>query len=157
MKEIALIGTNGRVMSAVLSKLLQKGLYVNLLSLNPERVMLENTQLTVTRFNVSSPDAIRDNLEGYSTLVIANETDLENETLDNLILKSFPTTLAAAHKAGAKRIIVVGAKESNAFYTGHLKRFNDIDWVYFDTEGNFAEYVADEIVNPKYHKENASF
>lgn len=157
MKEIALIGANGRVMSAVLSSLLSRDLSVNALTLFPEKIMIDNTRLTVSRFDVTSEQGTRDALEGYSTLVIANETNFENEALDNLILKYFDKTVKAAREAGAKRIIVVGAKDSNAFYVGHLKRYDDIDWVYFDTEGDFASRVADEVIAPRHHRENASF
>lgn len=157
MKEIALIGANGPVMSAVLSKLLEKDLSVNALTLFPERVMVDNTRLTISRFDVTSKEATREALEGYSTLVIANETDLKNAQLDDLILKYFNQTINAAREAGAKRIIVVGAKESSAFYTGDLKRHDDVDWDFYDTEGDFATRVADEVVDPHYHRENASF
>lgn len=157
MKEIALIGANGRVMSAVMTAMLKRGLSVNALTLFPERVMIDNTMLTVSRFDVTSEEATREALEGYPTVVIANETDLENEELDNLILKYFNQTVKAAGQAGAKRVIVVGAKASNAFYTNHLKNYDDIDWVYFDTEGDFADKVSDEVISPRYHRENASF
>lgn len=157
MKEIALIGSNGRVMSAILSQLLEKGLSINVLTLYPEKVMVDNTRLTVNRFDVTSKEATREALEGYSTVVIANETDLENEDLDNLILKYFNSVLTAASEAGAKRVLVVGGKESNAFYLGHLNSHSDLDWVYFDTEGDFASKVSEEIISPRYHRENASF
>lgn len=156
MKEIALIGSNGRVMSSVLSKLLEKGLSVNALTLYPEKVMIDNTQLTISRLDVASKEGTRDALEGYSTVVIANETDLQDENLDNLILKYFAQTINAAREAGAKRVIVVGAKESTAFYVGDLSRHEDVDWVFFDTEGDYSRRVADEVVEPRYHRENAS-
>lgn len=157
MKEIALIGTNGRVMSSVLSRILENGFSVNVLTPFPTRIMIDNTNLTVSRLDVMSEDATREALEGYSTLVIANETDLQNDENDSMILKYFDKTVRAANEAGAKRVIVVGAKESNAFYVSHLKRHDDIDWVYFDTEGDFADAVVKEIVSPAYHRENASF
>lgn len=157
MKEIALISANGPVASAVLSRLLEHDLSVNILSLFPERIMLDNSRVTVSRLDVRSEEKVREALEGYSTVVIANESDLQNDELDNIILKYFDKTLNAASQAGAKRVIVVGAKESNAFYLSHLNRREDIDWVYYDTEGDFANRVAEEVVNPKYHRENASF
>lgn len=157
MKEIALIGANGRVMSAVLSSLLSRGLSVNVLSLKPERVMLDDTRVTVSRLDVYSEENVREALEGYSTVVIANETDLADDAMDNLVLRYFDSTVNAAVKAGVSRVIVVGAKESNAFYLNHLENKNSIDWVYFDSEGDFADSVADEVVRPHYHRENASF
>lgn len=157
MKEIALISANGPIAGAVLGSLLERGLSVNVLSLYPERVMLDETRVTISRLDVHSEEAMREALEGYSTLVIANETDLSNDDLDNFILKSFDKALNAASQAGTKRVIVIGAKESNAFYLSHLNRRQDIDWVYFDTEGDFADRVANEIIEPRYHYENASF
>lgn len=156
MKEIALIGANGPVMSAVLTSLLERELSVNALTLFPEKVMLDNTRLTISRFDVTNEEAVREALEGYSTLVIANESNLENEAMDDLVLKYFQKTVEAAAKAGITRILVVGGKMSNAFYLSKLKATN-LDWVYFDTEGDFAKYVADEVVAPRFHKENASF
>lgn len=155
MKEIALIGANGPVMSSVLSKLLESGNYVNALTLFPERVMLENQQLTISRFDVTSKEATREALEGYSTLVIANETDLQNAELDELILKYFAQTINAARDAGVTRILVVGAKESSAFYLGDLRRHDDVDWVFFTTEGDYATKVAGEVIEPRYHREQA--
>lgn len=157
MKEIALIGSNGRVMSAVLSELLSRGLNINLFSLNPERVMLENDRLTVSRFDACNPESIRESMTGYDTVVVTNETNFEDSELYALILKCFDTTVKAIREAGVKRLIVVGAKESNAFYLGHLKRIDDIDCIYCDTEGDFSRTVADQIEKPSAHKANVSF
>lgn len=153
MKEIALIGSNGPVMSHVMTKLLERGLSVNALTLYPERVMIDNTQLTVSRLDVASKDRVREALEGYNTVIIANETDLKNDDLDNLVLKYFAQTVTAATEAGVARVIVVGAKDSTAFYVTDLRRRDNIDWVFTNTEGDFAKRVIDEVVNPRYHRE----
>ena len=145
MKEIALIGSNGPVMSAVLGSLLAKGLSVEVFSLYPEHVMIDNTQLTVRHYDYASEENMRRSLEGYSTVVIANETDLENEELDNVILKYFPSTLKAIAEAGIENLVVVGAKESNAFYLGHLKQLENTDWKYYDTEGDYASRVIEAL------------
>lgn len=157
MKEIALIGANGPVMSAVLTSLLERQMAVNVLTLYPERIMLDNSAVTVSRLDVTNGERVREALEGYATVVIANETDLQNDTLDNLVLRYFDTTVQAVRQAGVTKLVVVGSKQSNAFYLSHLERYNEPDWVYFDTEGDFADRVADEVNEPRYHRENASF
>lgn len=55
--------------------------------------------------------------------------------------------------AGVARVIVVGSPESEAFFAGHLRRFDDIDWVFISTEGDYAGRTAGELVAPKFHKE----
>lgn len=153
MKEIALLGANGPVMSHVLSHLLENGLSVNALTLFPEKVMIDNTQLTVSRFDVTSKEATTEALEGYNTVIIANETDLQNDELDNIILKYFAQTVNAARDAGVSRLIVVGAKESSGFYLNDLHRHDDIDWVFINTEGDYAARAAQEALQPRFHRE----
>lgn len=145
MKEIALIGANGKIMSSVLTGLLEQDWSVNALTLYPEHVMIDNTRLTVSRFDVASEQNARKSLEGYDTVVIANETDLENADLDNLILKYFDSTLKAVREAGVKKLVVVGAKESNAFYLSKLKNLEDVDWKYYDTEGDYVGRVVETL------------
>ena len=156
MKEIAVIGANGAVMSQVLTSLLENGLYVNALTLFPERVMVNNSQLTISRLDVASKEHTRESLEGYNTVIIANETDLTNKELNEVILKYYNQTVNAAIEAGVSRLIVVGGPESSAFYMGDLKRHNEIDWVFTTTEGDFARRVADEVLSPRYHREQVA-
>ena len=153
MKEIAVIGANGTVMSHVLTSLLENGLYVNALTLFPERVMVNNSQLTISRLDVASKERTRESLEGYNTVIIANETDLTNKELNEVILKYYNQTVNAAIEAGVSRLIVIGGPESSAFYMGDLKRHNEIDWVFTTTEGDFARRVTDEVLSPRYHRE----
>lgn len=155
MKEIAVIGANGTIMSHVLTSLLECGLSVNALTLFPERVMIENSQLTVSRLDAASKERTRESLEGYNTVVIANETDLTNKDLNEIILKSYNRIVNAAIEAGVSRLIVVGGKESSAFYLGDLKRQDKIDWVYTSTEGDYARRVAEEVLSPRHHREVA--
>lgn len=155
MNEYALIGSNGPVMSHVMTQLLERGEGVNAMTLYPERVMLDNDRLTVSRLDIASKDTMRQALEGYHTAIIANETDLRNDELDNLILKHFAETVNAAREAGVERLVVIGAKESSAFYLGVLNRHNDLDWVFFTTEGDYAHAAVDEALRPRHHREQA--
>lgn len=152
MKEIAVIGANGTVMSHVLSRLLENGMAVNVMTLFPERVMVENVQLTVSHIDVASHDKMRQSLVGYDTVVITNETDLTNKELNDLALKYYNSIVNAAIEAGVKRVLVVGGKESSAFYTGDLKRHDDVDWVFTTTEGDFASRIAHEVAQGRNHR-----
>lgn len=153
MKEIALVGTNNKVFADVLSTLLGRGLSVNALVDYPERVMVEDTRLTVSRMNFMDEEAMRSSFEGYHDAVLSYDDNLRDAAHNELALKSFAETLTAARQAGVARVVVVGGQYSEAFFVTLLKRIDDIDWVFISTEGDFSNRTADEVIKPNFHRE----
>ena len=153
MKEIALLGTVNHVQADILGALLARGLSVNAMVDVPEHVMIEDSCLTVTHLPVEQHDRVREQLEGYATAVLAYNDDLHDAYTTELTLKYFVDTVHAAREAGVGRIVVVGSPDSEAFFVSDLRRLDDIDWVYISTEGDFAKRAADEVTDPRFHRE----
>ena len=153
MKEIALLGTNNRVFADVLGALLERGLSVNAMVDFPEKVMLDDSRLTVTALNVANHQSVEDSLQGYADAILTYNDDLEDAYTNELTLKYFVDTVHAARQAGVGRIIVVGSPQSEAFFVTELRRLDDIDWVFVSTEGDFSRRAADEVTAPRFHKE----
>ena len=153
MKEIALAGINGHILSDILSALLHRGASVNAIVTNPERLMVENTALTISHLNTQTKETLEEGFEGYNTVILAfgdNQTDKE---ANDFTLKYYNELVNAVREAGASRLIVVGGYNSEAFFTGDLRRHNDIDWVYISTEGDYATRAVEEALNPSRHRE----
>ncbi len=153
MKEIALVGTNNRVFADVLSVLLARDLAVNAMVDYPEHVMVEDSQLTVTKMDYYNEDAIRQSFEGYHDVVLTYDDNLQDAAHNEIALKSFASTLTAARRAGVARVIVVAGQDSEAFFVSLLKRIDDIDWVFISTEGDYPDRTADEVIEPNFHRE----
>lgn len=153
MKEIALLGTNNHVFADVLGALLERGLNVNAMVDFPEKVMLDDSRLTVTALNVANHQSVEDALQGYADAVLTYNDDLQDAYTNDLTLKYFVDTVHAARQAGVRRIAVVGSPDSEAFFVTDLRRLDDIDWVFISTEGDFSRRAADEITAPRFHKE----
>lgn len=153
MKEIALLGTNNHVMADVAGALLSRGVAVNAMVDFPERVMLNDTNLTVMRLDLANHQSVEDALGCYAVAVLTYNDDLHDAYTNDLTLKYFADTVHAARQAGVSRIIVVGSPDSEAFFVTDLRRLNDIDWVFISTEGDYADRTAEEVLNPKFHKE----
>lgn len=153
MKEIALIGTTGRVFGDVLGALLAQGLTVNAMVDFPEKVMIEDTRLTVTHLPLGEHQKVVDALQGYHDAVLTYSDDLSDPYTNDMTLKYFVDTVTAARQAGVARVIVVGSPMSEAFFVTELRRLDDIDWVYISTENAYPERTAAEVVEPRFHRE----
>ena len=153
MKEIALLGTTNHVFGDVLTSLLEKELSVNAMVDYPEKVMLDDTRLTVTHLPVDQHERVVEALEGYHDAVLTYNDDLQDAYTNDLTLKYFVDTVHAAREAGVARIVVVGSPDSQAFFVSDLRRLDDIDWVFISTEGDYPRRAADEITDPKFRRE----
>lgn len=153
MNEIALLGTDNRVFADVLGALLERGLSVNAMVDFPEKVMLDDSRLTVTALNVANHQSVEDSLQGYADAILTYNDDLKDAYTNELTLKYFVDTVHAARQAGVDRIIVVGSPQSEAFFVTELRRLDDIDWVFVSTEGDFSRRAVDEVTAPRFHKE----
>lgn len=151
MKEIGLIGTIDHVFGDVLSAFLQEGMTVNAMVDYPEKLMLDNSRLTVTHFPVGEHDKAVEAMQGYDTVVLTYNDDLRDVYTNDRTLKYFADTMHAAREAGVKRVIVVGSPDSEAFFVNDMQRLSDIDWVFISTEGDFAGRAAKEVLAPITH------
>ena len=156
MKEIALTGLSGQVFADVLSALLHRGVTVNALVNNPERLMDTSTQLTASLLDVDSKDVLKSSLTGYDSAIFTFDDNLEDHDQNDFVLQHYNEMVNAARDAGIKRLIVVGSPESEYFFAGDLKRREVApDWVFISTEGDYAKHAVDELLEPRTH--NAVF
>lgn len=138
MKEIAILGTTGPVFGQTLTAFLEKNFSVEALVTDPEKLMLDTTNINIDRLDLSGEVATRQQLTGYSVVVLAIENDLQNHDLNDLILRSFSPTVNAAIDAGVKRLVVIGGKDSEAFFLQELNRHHGLDYRFITTEGDYA-------------------
>lgn len=153
MKEVALLGMESRVFADVLSELLHRNIAVNAFVTNPEHLMIENVDLTVSLLDVEKPSVLTESLEGYHDAIMVFSDDQTDVKANDFALKYYLPMLKAAREAGVNRVIVVGSPESSAYFTADLRRQDDLDWVFISTEGAFATRAVDEAVAPRHHHE----
>ena len=153
MKEIALTGTNCHIFADVLSALLHRGVAVRAFVTYPERVMLDDVNLTVSELPADDKRRLADDLEGYHDVIMTFNDDLADHDSNDFTLRHYNEMVNAAIEAGVSRLIVVGAPESAAFFMTDLRRRDTVDWVFISTEGDYADRAAAEATEPHYHKE----
>ena len=153
MKEIALVGTNNKVFADVLSVLLARDVAVNAMVDFPEHVMVDDSDLTVSRMDFYDQDDMRSAFASYGSVILTYDDNLLDVAHNDLALKTFADTLTAARKAGVGRVIVVAGQDSEAYFVSLLNRIDDIDWVFISTEGDFPNRAADELIEPSFHRE----
>lgn len=165
MKKTALIGASGFVGSAILNELLSRGYNVEALVRNPEKITVENPNLTVKKVDVADEKALAEDLKGYDAVISAYNPGWTNPNIYNDTLQNYPRIVEAAKAAGVKRLLMVGGagtlfcapglrvvdsgvipaeimdgvKSLGKFYLDILAKENDIDWVFFSPAGAFVE------------------
>ncbi|MFG6385756.1 MAG: NAD(P)H-binding protein [Muribaculaceae bacterium] len=152
MKEIAVTGLNGHVLSEVLSYLLHKGVTVNAYVNNPERLMDTSTQLTASLLDVYDKERLRSLFTGYDTVIMTFDDDQSDHDENSFVLENYGRMVHAAREAGVKRLVIVGSPQAEAFFIGDLKRQDEVDWTFVSTEGDFAKHATDEALTPTTHK-----
>lgn len=165
MKKTALIGASGFVGSAILNELLSRGYNVEALVRNPEKITIENPNLTVKKVDVADEKALAEDLKGYDAVISAYNPGWTNPNIYNDTLQNYPRIVEAAKASGVKRLLMVGGagtlfcapglrvvdsgvipaeimdgvKSLGEFYLDILTKENDIDWVFFSPAGAFVE------------------
>lgn len=165
MKKTALIGASGFVGSAILNELLSRGYEVEALVRNPEKITVENPNLTVKKVDVADEKALAGDLKGYDAVISAYNPGWTNPNIYNETLQNYPRIVEAAKEAGVKRLLMVGGagtlfcapglrvvdsgvipaeimdgvKSLGEFYLDILTKENNIDWVFFSPAGAFVE------------------
>lgn len=165
MKKTALIGASGFVGSAILNELLARGYKVEALVRNPEKITVENPNLTVKKVDVADEKELAEDLKGYDTVISAYNPGWTNSNIYSETLQNYPRIVEAAKEAGVKRLLIVGGagtlfcapglrvvdsgvipaeimdgvKSLGKFYLEILTKENRIDWVFFSPAGAFVD------------------
>ncbi|MCM1032947.1 MAG: NAD(P)H-binding protein [Odoribacter sp.] len=153
MKEVALIGMDCQIFSDVLSAFLHRNIAVNAIVPNPEHVMIDDVDLTVSPLREGNVDSLVASLEGYHDAVMVFSDDQTDVEANNFALRNYSDMVSAARRAGVSRLIVVGSPEATAYFMGDLRRQNELDWVFISTEGDYADRTVNEVVLPHFHRE----
>lgn len=143
-KAIALVGSTGEVFGNTLSALLKtnEGIYV--FTTDPERLMLNTTNVDVMHLNTVDDEKMVEQLSGVYTLVITVNTKLTDHDYNSWVLREYPRIVNNAIRASVKRLIVVGSPVSEAFLDGVIRHHKEhINGTFVSTEGCYACKAAD--------------
>lgn len=161
MKNVTLIGASGFVGSAILSELLARGHKVTAVVRNPEKVRLQNPNLTVVNVDVTDTVALMKACVGKDAVISAYNPGWTNPNIYEMTLRNYPLILEAAKRSGVKRLLCVGGagtlfcapglrvvdsgvipeaimggvKSLGEFYLNTLMNEKEIDWIFFSPAG----------------------
>ena len=110
--KIALIGATGFVGSALLKEALHRGYAVTAIVRHPEKITVENPQLTVVKGNVLNEEDVARLVAGHDAVVSAYNAGWQNPNLYNEYLAGSQAIENGTKKAGVKRLLVVGGAGS---------------------------------------------
>lgn len=165
--KVALIGASGRVGRAILNELLNRGFKVDALVRNPDKLKLDNPNLTVTQVDASNESSLANDLKGFDNVISAYNPGWSNPNIYQETLENYPKILKAAIQAGVKRLLIVGGAGTlfvkpglrlmdtgtlpkewlpgvtslGKFYLETLMKNHDIDWVFFSPAAFLEEGV----------------
>jgi uncharacterized protein len=100
---ILILGATGRVGSKIVAYALHEGHHVTVLVRTPEKVQINNENLTIMEGNVLNKDDIERAMHGIDVVISALNTD-GTTTLS----ESMPLIIKAMENEGIKRIITIG-------------------------------------------------
>ena len=104
MKNVVLIGASGFVGSAILNEALNRGHKVTAIVLNPEKITVSNTNLTVIMADATDPEILAGLAAGKDAVISAYNPGWGNpRTLEN-----YPKIVEGVKRAGVKRLLIVG-------------------------------------------------
>lgn len=164
MKDIILIGASGFVGSAILEEALNRGHKVTALVRNPEKIQVNNENLTVLAVDATDVEALSKVVAGKDAVISAYNPGWGNPRLYEEILENYPKIIEGVKKAGVQRLLVVGGagvlyvqpgmrlmdsgtlpaewmpavNGEGELFLNVLSKENDIDWVYFAPPANLG-------------------
>jgi len=100
---ILILGATGRVGSQIVTHALHDGHHVTVLVRNPEKIQINNGNLTIIQGNVLNEDDIVRSIGGVDVVISALNTD-GTTTLS----ESMPLIIEAMKEQGIQRIITIG-------------------------------------------------
>lgn len=110
--KVALIGASGFVGSQVLKELVDRGHQVTTITRNPEKVLLEDSQVTSVKGDVLNSDEVANLVAGHDAVISAYNPGWTNPDLRNEFLKGAQSIQAGVKQSGVKRLLVVGGAGS---------------------------------------------
>ncbi|WP_138993176.1 NAD(P)-dependent oxidoreductase [Larkinella sp. C7] len=110
--KIVLIGATGFVGSALLKEALHRGYAVTAIVRHPEKMTVENPQLTVVKGDVLNEAEVAGLVAGHDAVVSAYNAGWQNPNLYNEYLAGSLAIQNGTKKAGVKRLLVVGGAGS---------------------------------------------
>lgn len=164
MKNVVLIGASGFVGSAILRETLNRGHRVTAVVLNPEKITIENPNLTVVKADATNPDTLAALARGKDAIISAYNPGWTNPRQYELTLENYPRIVEGAKRSGVERLLIVGGagtlfvkpgvrlvdtgvlpeawlpgvKSLGEFYLNTLMKERDIDWVFFSPAANLG-------------------
>lgn len=161
MRNVVLIGASGFVGSAILKELLTRGHKVTGIVRNPQKILVKNSNLTVTKADVSDINALTNACKGKDAVISAYNPGWTNPNIYEETLRNYPLILDAVKQSGVKRLLCVGGagtlfcapglrvvdsgvipatimggvKSLGEFYLNTLRNEKDIDWIFFSPAG----------------------
>jgi len=155
-QNIALIGASGFVGTALLNELLNRGNKVTAIVRNPEKITLQNENLTLQKGDANNEQELAEILKGHDTVISAYNPGWKNPNIYTDFLNGAKSIEAAVKDSGVKRLIVIGGAGSlyaapgvqlvdtpkfpEEFkpgataardYLNIIKENNDLDWTFF--------------------------
>ena len=110
--KVALIGASGFVGSQVLKELVDRGHQVTTITRNPDKVVLEDSQITSVKGDVLNSDEVANLVAGHDAVISAYNPGWTNPDLRNEFLKGAQSIQAGVKQSGVKRLLVVGGAGS---------------------------------------------
>lgn len=110
--KIALLGATGFVGSAILKEALNRGHELIAVVRNPEKLTLNNDNLTVVKGDAMDSEALAAAITGADAVVSAYNPGWSNPDIYNEFLKGSQSIQQAVRKSGVKRLLVVGGAGS---------------------------------------------
>lgn len=164
MKNVVLIGASGFVGAALLNEALNRGHQVTAIARNPEKIQVENPNLTVVKADATDPETLAKLAEGKDAIISAYNPGWGNPRQYEETLENYPKIVEGAKLSGVKRLLIVGGagtlfvkpgvrlvdtgvlpeawlpgvKSLGEFYLNTLTQEKDIDWVFFSPAGNLG-------------------
>lgn len=164
MKKIVLIGATGFVGSSILNEALNRGHQVTAIVRNPEKIKVENKNLTIVKEDATQPDTLARVAKGNDAIISSYNPGWGNPRQYEDTLENYPKIVEGAKLSGVKRLLIVGGagtlfvkpgvrlidtgvlpeawlpgvKSLGEFYLNTLTQENDIDWVFFSPAGNLG-------------------
>lgn len=168
MKNVVLIGASGFVGSAILREALNRGHRVTAVVPNPEKITIENPNLTVVKADATDPDTLAALARGKDAIISAYNPGWTNPRQYELTLENYPRIVEGAKRSGVERLLIVGGagtlfvkpgvrlvdtgvlpeawlpgvKSLGEFYLNKLMKERDIDWVFFSPAANLGNMGA---------------
>jgi putative NADH-flavin reductase len=164
MKKIAIIGASGFVGSAILKESLERGNSVTAINRHPEKITLNDPNLTILRGDVLVEESVPELVKGVDVVISAYNPGWTNPNISIDTTNAYKSIIGGVKKAKIPRLLIVGgagslyvAPEKRVMDTGaipesfkpaieslagvlyHLqKEENELDWAFFSPAGNIA-------------------